>query len=98
MRQLEGVYERQRGDGLVILAVNVGQSPEVARRFARDLGISYEVALDQDAEVSRRYGVTGLPLTWFVDRAGRVRNKVLGEASTEAFERGAAPLLQGPVQ
>ena len=96
MRAIETVYQRQRDAGLVVLALNVGQSPEVAKRFARGLGISYEVALDQDAEVSGRYGVVGLPLTYFVDRQGRVRNKILGEASPETFERLATALLREP--
>jgi cytochrome c biogenesis protein CcmG/thiol:disulfide interchange protein DsbE len=94
MRDLQAVYTRERDAGLVILAVNVGQSAEVARRFARSLGITYEVALDQDAEVSGRYGVVGLPLTYFVDRGGRVRGKILGEATAETFAATAAPLLK----
>lgn len=96
MRAIETVYQRQREAGLVVLALNVGQSREVAERFARGLGISYEVALDQDAAVSGQYGVVGLPLTYFVDRQGRVRNKILGEASPDAFEAVATALLQEP--
>ncbi len=96
MRAIETVYQRERDAGLVILAMNVGQSPEVVERFVRSLDISYEVALDQDAEVSRRYGVVGLPLTYFVDRQGKVRNKILGEASPEAFAKLAGPLLREP--
>jgi len=93
---IETVYQRQREAGLVVLALNVGQSREVAARFARGLGISYEVALDQDAAVSGQYGVVGLPLTYFVDRQGRVRNKILGEASPDAFEAVATALLKEP--
>jgi peroxiredoxin len=96
MRAIEDVYQRQRDAGLAVLAMNVGQSAEVAGRFTRGLGISYEVGLDPDAEVSGRYGVVGLPLTYFVDRQGRVRNKILGEATAEAFEGLAAPLLREP--
>lgn len=96
MRAIEDVYQRKRDAGLVVLAMNVGQSADVAGRFTRGLGISYEVGLDPDAEVSGRYGVVGLPLTYFVDRQGRVRNKILGEATAEAFEGVAVPLLQEP--
>lgn len=96
MRAIETVYQQARDAGLVVLAMNVGQSPEVAERFARGLGISYEVALDEDAEVSGLYGVVGLPLTYFVDRQGRVRNKILGEASAETFGELASGLLQEP--
>ena len=94
MQAIETVYQRQREAGLVVLAMNVGQSAEVAKRFSRGLGLSYEVALDPDAEVSARYGVAGLPLTYFIDRQGKVRNKILGEASAESFERISAALLE----
>lgn len=96
MQAIEAVYQRQRDSGLVVLAMNVGQSPQVAERFARGLGLSYEVALDEDAEVSRRYGVAGLPLTYFIDREGKVRNKILGEASPESFEHISDALLREP--
>jgi peroxiredoxin len=96
MQDIEPVYRRLRDSGLSILAVNVGQSREVAERFVAPLGISYGVALDREAQVARGYGVTGLPLTWLVDRQGRVRNKILGEATPEAFESLVLPLLKEP--
>jgi peroxiredoxin len=97
MKGIEPVYARQQASGLAVLAVNVGQSREVAERFVRGLGISYEAAIDPEAEVARLYRVAGLPLTYFVDRRGRVRDKVLGEASAEVFERIATRLLAEPV-
>jgi peroxiredoxin len=97
MQSIEPVYGRQRAAGLAVLAVNVGQSRGVAERFVRELGISYEAALDPETRVANLYGVIGLPLTYFIDRQGRVRNKILGEASTEVFERMASQLLQEPV-
>jgi len=94
MKAIEPIFLRLHGSGLAVLAVNVGQSQAVAERFVRSLGISYETALDPDTVVARRYGVLGLPLTYFVDRQGRVREKVLGEADAEVFERMAGGLLR----
>jgi peroxiredoxin len=96
MSAIESVYERDRADGLAILAMNVGQSAQVAERFTSSLGISYEVGLDEDAVVARRYGVTGLPMTYFIDRQGKVRSKILGESNTDTFEGVAGPLLGEP--
>lgn len=96
MRAIEPVYIKRRGAGLAVLAVNVGQSREVAARFMRGLGLTYEGALDPEAAVAKRYGVVGLPLTYFIDRQGRVRNKILGEASPEVFAELADALLREP--
>ena len=97
MKAIEPVYMRLRGSGLAVLAVNVGQSEAVAERFVRNLSISYETALDPETVVAHRYGVVGLPLTYFVDRQGRVREKVLGEADAAVFERMAGELLRETV-
>lgn len=86
MKALEPIQRRLRPRGVVLLAINVGQSREVAARFAERLGISYPVLLDRDSAVSRRYGVMALPTTVFIDGQGRVRGKILGESAAEEFE------------
>jgi peroxiredoxin len=97
MKAVEGVYGRHREAGLAVLALNVGQSQAVAERFTREIGVSYDVALDPEAAIAQRYGVTALPVTYFIDRQGRVRDRVLGEASAEVFERMARALIEeGP--
>ena len=93
MTQLEPVYRKYRDRGLRILAVNVRQDPDTARRFVSKLGISYETLLDSDGRVARTYGVLGLPTTFFVDRAGRLKGKVIGESTPEVFERIVQEML-----
>lgn len=87
MQDVEAVYQTYRDRGLAILAVNVGQSHDTARDFVEGIGISYDTLLDRQSEVAGAYGVVGLPTTFFVDRDGRVRLKILGEADKETFER-----------
>jgi peroxiredoxin len=96
MRDLEPVYRRLKAQGLEVLAVNVAQDRDTAAGFIAPLGISYPVLLDPDGETARRYGVKALPLTWFVDRQGRLAGKILGEATAAAFEAQARPLLEAP--
>ena len=93
MTQLEPLYRRYRDQGLRILAINVRQDADTARRFVAKLGISYEALLDSDGRVARSYGVLGLPTTFFVDRSGRLRGKVVGESTPEVFERMLREML-----
>ncbi len=93
MQALEPVYHRRHEEGLVILAVNVMQSPETVQRFAEELGFSYEIALDRQGEVMRRYQVMGLPVTFIIDRQGIVRSRIIGESTPEVFEQAVAGLL-----
>ncbi len=96
MRELEPVYQRLRDQGLEILAVNVGQDPENVRRFVERVGYSYPTLLDSDSAVARRFGVIAIPVTYFIDRDGIVRGKIIGESDADTFERMAVPLLRSP--
>lgn len=93
MRAIEPVYQKLRERGLVILAVNVRQDRATAQAFIDKLGISYDTLLDEDGEVARRYGVAGLPTTFFVDRNGRLAGRIFGESTPEVFAELAEKLL-----
>jgi peroxiredoxin len=94
MAELQPVYARLHERGLEILAVNVAQDADTARRFVEPLGITYPVLLDSDGATARAYGVKALPITWLVAR-GVVRGKIVGEATPEVFERKVLELLDG---
>jgi len=85
MRALEPVFEKYREQGLTILAVNVRQDRDTAAAFIRKLGVGYPTLLDEDGAVARRYGVLGLPTTYFVDRDGRLIGKIIGESTPQMF-------------
>lgn len=93
MTALEPVYRQYQDRGLVILAVNVLQSPETVRPFVDQLGISYDVLLDRQGEVTRRFLVMALPVTYIVDRMGIVRARFIGESTPEVFAKEISGLL-----
>ncbi|MBL8251952.1 MAG: TlpA family protein disulfide reductase [Candidatus Competibacter sp.] len=93
MTGLEPVYRRYREQGLTVLAINVLQAPEQVRPFVKELGISYEVLLDRQGEVTRQYQVMALPVTYIIDRQGVIRGRIVGEATAEAFVKEIAGLL-----
>jgi len=93
MRELNPVAERLADAGVVLLAINTGQDRTRVERFVERLGLSYPILLDPDSQVSRRYGVIAIPVTYFIDREGIVRGRILGESDATTFERMLAPLL-----
>ena len=93
MAELGPVHARLGGEGLEILAVNVAQDRNTARRFVEPLGIAYPVLLDPEGAVARAYGVQALPVTWLLDRRGVVRGKIVGEATAAVFEARVRELL-----
>jgi peroxiredoxin len=86
MPVIEKVYNKYKDKGLVIVAVNIGQERDAVVKFVSRVKISYPVLLDPGAVVTKRYGVTGLPITFIIDHNGTIRQKILGEAGQTVFE------------
>ena len=69
---LQQAYERWRGQGLVVLGVDQQDVEGDALDFVRKHGITYPSVRDGSGTVAGRYGATGVPETFFIDRQGRV--------------------------
>ncbi len=78
MPNLERAWREFRGDGVVVLGINVADDYDDAAAFLRDLGITYPNVFDPEQTRLTAYQVTGLPTTVFIDRQMRIRAKVPG--------------------
>jgi peroxiredoxin len=69
------LFERLHRDfaaqGLTVLGINFREEPQRMQQYARDLGLTFALVLDPQGEISRAYGVIGLPTTFLVGRDGR---------------------------
>ncbi len=82
---LEVLWRRYKERGVVMLGVNVQDLEPEAQRFLRETRTTFPQVRDKDNSVYRMYGLTGVPETFFVDRAGRIVRKFPG-AMTDATE------------
>ncbi len=92
---LQRLYRQLHGEGLEILAVDVGDSVAVMEDFLKDKPIEFPVLMDQDGEALRRWGVYAFPTTLVLDRQHRIRYAVFGAfdwSSQEVIET-LRPLL-----
>lgn len=60
-------------DGVVVLAVNEGETPQTIRPFIDEKHFTFTVARDSDGSVARAYCVFALPTTFIVGRDGLVQ-------------------------
>ena len=67
------------GGSADVLAVNYGESRPRIDAFLEKAGISLHVLLDPDKQAADAWGAKGLPMTFIVDRSGRVRFWTFGE-------------------
>ena len=68
---LEKAWRRYQARGLVVVGIDANDVSSDARAFAAKHGLTYMLLHDPGATYSR-YGLTGVPETFFVDRRGRL--------------------------
>ncbi len=79
MPSMETIYQRFKGRQFEILAVSIDKKGEdVVRPFVADYGITFPILLDPDSEVYKRYGLTGVPESFIIDKDGTVLQKIIG--------------------
>jgi cytochrome c biogenesis protein CcmG/thiol:disulfide interchange protein DsbE len=78
----------------VVLGVDVNDFAGDARKFARKYGLSYPLVHDNHNVTSPKYGLTGLPETFFIDRRGRVVVHVPGEVKAAEIQDGVERALK----
>lgn len=93
MPVMDEIYNKYKDRGLVVVAVNVGQTKDVAEAFVKKLKLSYPVVLDPDSAIAKKFGVKAVPFTLIVDRKGIVRKRILGETGSEAIAKIIQDLL-----
>jgi thiol-disulfide isomerase/thioredoxin len=72
---------------LVVLGVNVGEPPEVVRRYASSKGLSYPMLADVDGQAQSLYGAASLPTLVVVDKRGKVTTVLQGLVRQPELER-----------
>lgn len=79
MPWLAQTFDRYRSRGLTILGVNMddGDMPNV-ERFAREMGVTYPIARNNDAIVAAYGGVRFLPQSFLIGRRGVILQRIFG--------------------
>jgi cytochrome c biogenesis protein CcmG, thiol:disulfide interchange protein DsbE len=96
--ELEKQWQSLRGKGVVFLGIDYNDARSDARKFLAHHGVTYTTVLDRSASIGDRYGLSGVPETYFVDRKGRIVGEhILGPITTPrwaaAFRRGVQAAL-----
>ena len=91
---LEKIWRENMDSGLVLLGVNVQDTEEDALKYLKDFGITFPNILDHGGQITIDYGVTGLPVTFFINRDGRVLGRWVGAISESGLWNNARLLLE----
>ena len=75
---LQEIYDEWSNKGLILLTVNIGDSSAKAKEFLQKHNLSLPVLLDTKKAVARRYNITAIPTTFFIDKDGIIHEKIIG--------------------
>jgi thiol-disulfide isomerase/thioredoxin len=85
MPALQAAFEKF-GDRVSFVGINTQDSPDVARSFVNDIGVTYEILRDPNGDSIVANGVSIFPTTFFVNAAGTIIKQVSGELSADDIE------------
>jgi cytochrome c biogenesis protein CcmG, thiol:disulfide interchange protein DsbE len=97
MPAFEKVWQEYKSRDVTVVGVNINDDLDAARDFARKLGVTYPLVVDENDELATELGVKGLPQTFFVDAQGEIAGSGarLGVVSEGELTRTIDQVLEG---
>jgi len=93
MPGMQEMYARYKSKGLVLLAVDLGDSSTDVASYRKELGLHFPLLLDPNSEIGDLYGVNSYPRTFFIDTKGVIQKTVVGSMSEGDIEAEIQNLL-----
>ena len=92
---LERTWRAYRDAGILFAGVNIQDTEEDAAEYAREFGLTFVNGRDVDGRITIDYGVTGLPVTFFIGRGGEVEGVHVGAITEDALIEWTQALIAG---
>jgi thiol-disulfide isomerase/thioredoxin len=94
MPTLQAFYEKHKGEGFVLIAINQEETRNVVAPFVEEYGLTFPVWLDLKYEAERKFNTANLPSSYVIDRNGRVRLMWIGGISESNLEKYVPAVIQ----
>lgn len=95
MPLLQKFYERHRGEGFTVVAIEDGEPVSDVRSFVAQYQLTFPVWLDPTHQATdHAFKIMNLPTSYVLDRSGVVRLTWLGAISEANLEKYVTPLIE----
>lgn len=65
--------QKWAGQGVEVVGINISEDTAAAKAYAQRIGLTYRIAADPEDTVAKAYAVNAIPASYFIDKAGVVR-------------------------
>ncbi|GED24029.1 thiol-disulfide oxidoreductase ResA [Brevibacillus agri] len=79
MPALQEQYSKFKDKGLVVLGVNIGESPVAVEPFVKQFGVEFPILLDRQSQITKLYRIGPIPTTFFIAPDGEVKEIFIGQ-------------------
>jgi cytochrome c biogenesis protein CcmG/thiol:disulfide interchange protein DsbE len=81
---LEATWRREQENGIVFIGLDYLDQEPAAKAYLAEFGITYPNGPDLQSAAARRYGIKGVPETFFIDPQGNITDIVIGPIVNQA--------------
>jgi thiol-disulfide isomerase/thioredoxin len=94
MPYLQQIHNEWTDRGLVLLAIDLGESSATVKSYLQSNNLSLPVLLDTRQEVGQKYNIRNIPTTFFIDKDGIIREIFFGAfPDKEIIERKLSKII-----
>lgn len=81
---LEATWRREQSNGIIFLGLDYLDQEPAAKAYLAEFDVTYPNGPDLRSQAARRYGIKGVPETFFVDPNGEITDIVIGPIPNQA--------------
>ncbi|HRJ40475.1 MAG: TlpA family protein disulfide reductase [Caldilineaceae bacterium] len=81
---LESTWRREKDRGIIFLGLDYLDQEPAAKAYLAEYDITYPNGPDLRSQVARRYGIQGVPETFFIDPEGKIVDIIVGPITSQA--------------
>jgi thiol-disulfide isomerase/thioredoxin len=92
---MNGYANRYASNGLVVIAIDVREDEGTVATFAEGLGATFPLGLDADGSAQRAWDALALPVHFWIDKDGVIRDGALGGIGPDYMESALEKIMPG---
>jgi thiol-disulfide isomerase/thioredoxin len=92
---MNGFATRYAANGLVVIAIDVREEEGAVVAFAEELGATFPLGLDADGIAADTWDAVALPVHFWIDADGIVRDGALGGIGPDVMAAGLKKIMPG---
>ncbi len=90
---LQQQYNQFKDKGLVVVGVNIGESPVAVDPFVKQFGVNFPILLDSESQITKLYRIGPIPTTFFISPDGDVEEIFIGQLNEAMIAQKVSKIL-----